>query len=252
MASSRGSAAALRAGRCVLPLVVMVCCVLWMVLVLAPLPPELVFGRGGSVQVSAGEIGGTMERRDRDKPPAPGSGEMPFPEVSEHEKIIDVSPPPSKRRARSETLPKPAREQIVDASRSPPPTEDDTMKETPPLMNQEGVIEASPTPPHPQPKTESPPSRQERPEKVTAVADPCAGRYIYIQDLPSRFNADLLLDCRTLSSWMDTCKHVANAGMGPRLTRTGGAPVHGLVRHEPVHAGGDLPQPDAAVRLPGL
>jgi xyloglucan galactosyltransferase MUR3 len=205
----------------------MVCCVLWMVLVLAPLPPELVFGRGGSVRVSTGEIVGTMERRDRDTPPAPGSGEMSFPAVAEHEKIMDMSPPSSKkRRARPETPPMPAREQIVDASRSPPPPEDDMMKETPPLMNRDGVIVASPPPPHPQPKTESPPSRQarqERPEKVTAVADLCAGRYIYIQDLPSRFNADLLRDCRTLSSWMDMCKHVDNAGMGPRLTRTGGA-----------------------------
>jgi len=54
------------------------------------------------------------------------------------------------------------------------------------------------------------------------VADRCAGRYIYVQELPRRFNADLLRDCRSLSEWTDMCKHVANAGMGPRLTRTGG------------------------------
>ncbi|CAD6267354.1 unnamed protein product [Miscanthus lutarioriparius] len=59
-------------------------------------------------------------------------------------------------------------------------------------------------------------------KKPAAVADRCAARYIYVQDLPSRFNADLLRDCRSLSEWTDMCRHVANAGMGPRLTRTGG------------------------------
>ncbi|GAB2295261.1 hypothetical protein Dimus_029434 [Dionaea muscipula] len=48
-------------------------------------------------------------------------------------------------------------------------------------------------------------------------ADSCAGRYIYIHDLPSRFNDDLLKNCHDLSTWMDFCPYVKNHGFGPRV-----------------------------------
>ncbi|KAF0887635.1 hypothetical protein E2562_002352 [Oryza meyeriana var. granulata] len=104
---------------------------------------------------------------------------------------------------------------------------------TPPPPERGEIIDASPPPPSPSPpppetarhaRAESPPpptTRQERPARAAAT-DRCAGRYIYIHKLPSRFNSDLLRDCRSLSEWTDMCRHVANSGIGPRLTRTGG------------------------------
>ncbi|KAK1650169.1 hypothetical protein QYE76_067974 [Lolium multiflorum] len=47
--------------------------------------------------------------------------------------------------------------------------------------------------------------------------DQCAGRYVYMYDLPPRFNADLARDCRRLSASTDMCKHVANDGFGPPI-----------------------------------
>ncbi|XP_028796341.1 xyloglucan galactosyltransferase MUR3-like [Neltuma alba] len=48
-------------------------------------------------------------------------------------------------------------------------------------------------------------------------SDPCGGRYIYVHDLPSKFNEDMLKDCRTLSLWTNMCKFTTNAGLGPPL-----------------------------------
>ncbi|KAJ3682447.1 hypothetical protein LUZ60_015020 [Juncus effusus] len=48
-------------------------------------------------------------------------------------------------------------------------------------------------------------------------SDSCAGRYIYVHDLPSRFNHDMLRDCQKLSLWTNMCKFMHNAGMGPPL-----------------------------------
>ncbi|GKG45703.1 xyloglucan galactosyltransferase MUR3, partial [Tanacetum coccineum] len=36
---------------------------------------------------------------------------------------------------------------------------------------------------------------------VENVSDPCGGRYVYVHDLPSRFNEDMLKQCRSLSKW---------------------------------------------------
>ncbi|KAJ3680782.1 hypothetical protein LUZ60_015271 [Juncus effusus] len=47
--------------------------------------------------------------------------------------------------------------------------------------------------------------------------DSCSDRYIYVYDLPSRFNSDLLRDCHSLNSWTDMCRFVANSGLGPIL-----------------------------------
>uniref|UniRef100_A0ACD6A4A9 Uncharacterized protein n=1 Tax=Avena sativa TaxID=4498 RepID=A0ACD6A4A9_AVESA len=51
--------------------------------------------------------------------------------------------------------------------------------------------------------------------------DRCAGRYVYMYDLPPRFNADLVRDCRNLSAFPDVCRHVTNDGFGPSITGGG-------------------------------
>jgi hypothetical protein len=48
-------------------------------------------------------------------------------------------------------------------------------------------------------------------------SDPCGGRYIYVHDLPPRFNEDMLKECRSLSLWTNMCKFTTNAGLGPPL-----------------------------------
>lgn len=47
--------------------------------------------------------------------------------------------------------------------------------------------------------------------------DLCNGRYIYVQDLPPRFNADMVRSCGTLSPWTDMCGSTSNGGFGPQL-----------------------------------
>ncbi|KAF2292677.1 hypothetical protein GH714_026662 [Hevea brasiliensis] len=46
-------------------------------------------------------------------------------------------------------------------------------------------------------------------------SDPCGGKYIYVHDLPPRFNEDMLKECRSLSVWTNMCKFTSNAGLGP-------------------------------------
>ncbi|TKY62305.1 Xyloglucan galactosyltransferase KATAMARI1 [Spatholobus suberectus] len=53
-------------------------------------------------------------------------------------------------------------------------------------------------------------------------SDPCGGRYIYVHDLPSRFNEDMLKECRSLSLWTNMCKFTTNAGLGPPLENVDG------------------------------
>lgn len=53
-------------------------------------------------------------------------------------------------------------------------------------------------------------------------SDPCGGRYIYVYDLPSRFNDDMLKECRKLSLWTNMCKFTTNAGLGPPLENVEG------------------------------
>ncbi|KAL9436178.1 hypothetical protein AB3S75_022268 [Citrus x aurantiifolia] len=59
-------------------------------------------------------------------------------------------------------------------------------------------------------------------ETIENKSDPCGGRYIYVHDLPSRFNEDMLKDCKSLSLWTNMCKYTANAGLGPPLANTEG------------------------------
>lgn len=53
-------------------------------------------------------------------------------------------------------------------------------------------------------------------------SDPCGGRYVYVHDLPSRFNEDMLKECKNLSPWTDMCKFMVNVGLGPPLENVGG------------------------------
>ncbi|KAE9619403.1 hypothetical protein Lal_00047755 [Lupinus albus] len=53
-------------------------------------------------------------------------------------------------------------------------------------------------------------------------SDPCGGRYIYVHDLPSRFNEDMLKECKSLSLWTNMCKFTSNAGLGPPLENVEG------------------------------
>lgn len=47
--------------------------------------------------------------------------------------------------------------------------------------------------------------------------DFCKGRYVYVHDLPSRFNDDLLKQCKLLNKWSDMCHYFENKGLGSRL-----------------------------------
>ncbi|KAL6846980.1 hypothetical protein ACP4OV_022833 [Aristida adscensionis] len=217
MRSFHGSAAVIRAGRWLLPLAVPACCVLWMLALFPAQPLELAAGRRGSLLVAVGETVGAVERQAFEPPPPP-----PPPERGGIIATSPPPPPPERHYARTDTPPSspppPERNEIIDAS--PPPPESQSRAET------------SPPPPERHARRDTPAAaaaaaREERPTRSTkpkaaAAGDRCAGRYIYIQDLPRRFNADLLRRCRSLSAWTDMCRHVANAGMGPRLTRTGG------------------------------
>ncbi|XP_059626103.1 xyloglucan galactosyltransferase MUR3-like [Cornus florida] len=53
-------------------------------------------------------------------------------------------------------------------------------------------------------------------------SDPCGGRYIYVHDLPPRFNEDMLKECKSLSVWTNMCKFTTNAGLGPPLENVEG------------------------------
>lgn len=53
-------------------------------------------------------------------------------------------------------------------------------------------------------------------------SDPCGGRYIYVHDLPPRFNEDMLKECKSLSLWTNMCKFTSNAGLGPPLENVEG------------------------------
>jgi len=61
-------------------------------------------------------------------------------------------------------------------------------------------------------------------DNVEVVANPssrnldsCSGQYIYVYDLPSRFNEDLLKGCHSLMRWIDMCPYISNLGLGPKV-----------------------------------
>ncbi|XP_074297056.1 putative xyloglucan galactosyltransferase GT12 [Silene latifolia] len=50
--------------------------------------------------------------------------------------------------------------------------------------------------------------------------DPCSGRYIYMYDLPAKFNKDIVKNCRAIAEWFDYCPYVENEGFGPHFNDT--------------------------------
>ncbi|XP_010510547.1 PREDICTED: probable xyloglucan galactosyltransferase GT11 [Camelina sativa] len=52
--------------------------------------------------------------------------------------------------------------------------------------------------------------------------DPCKGKYVYMHEVPSLFNEELLKNCWTLSRWTDMCELTSNFGLGPRLPNVEG------------------------------
>ncbi|KMT05728.1 hypothetical protein BVRB_7g166580 [Beta vulgaris subsp. vulgaris] len=66
---------------------------------------------------------------------------------------------------------------------------------------------------------------------VDNKSDPCGGRYIYVHDLPPKFNDDMLKECRSLSLWTNMCKFTTNAGLGPPLEN-----IEGVFSHTGWHA----------------
>ncbi|KAL8158319.1 xyloglucan galactosyltransferase KATAMARI1 homolog [Apium graveolens] len=52
--------------------------------------------------------------------------------------------------------------------------------------------------------------------------DACIGRYIYVHDLPSKFNVDILKNCTSSVKWYNNiCEYMSNFGLGPELKGSG-------------------------------
>ncbi|KAJ8426014.1 hypothetical protein Cgig2_026126 [Carnegiea gigantea] len=49
----------------------------------------------------------------------------------------------------------------------------------------------------------------------------CQGRGIYVYDLPSKFNKDLLALCKQMLTWLDFCKFLTNNGIGEPIPELG-------------------------------
>ncbi|KVH94304.1 Exostosin-like protein [Cynara cardunculus var. scolymus] len=57
---------------------------------------------------------------------------------------------------------------------------------------------------------------------VDNKSDPCGGRYVFVHDLPPRFNEDMVKECKSINKWFDMCKFVTNYGLGPPLENSEG------------------------------
>ncbi|KAL8138916.1 hypothetical protein V2J09_004917 [Rumex salicifolius] len=51
--------------------------------------------------------------------------------------------------------------------------------------------------------------------------DACDGKGIFVYDLPSKFNKDLMAQCSEMVSWMDFCKFLSNGGFGETVSQLG-------------------------------
>ncbi|KAG7013772.1 putative xyloglucan galactosyltransferase GT14, partial [Cucurbita argyrosperma subsp. argyrosperma] len=52
------------------------------------------------------------------------------------------------------------------------------------------------------------------------LQNPCSGRYLFIHNIPSRFNLDLIRDCQSLTRGTDKsdmCPYFQNSGLGPEI-----------------------------------
>ncbi|KAK7295643.1 hypothetical protein RJT34_18554 [Clitoria ternatea] len=52
---------------------------------------------------------------------------------------------------------------------------------------------------------------------TTRNLDTCSSQYIYVYDLPSRFNVELLKNCHSLVKWFDMCPYMSNFGLGVKV-----------------------------------
>ncbi|KAL8057400.1 hypothetical protein ABFX02_04G181000 [Erythranthe guttata] len=64
--------------------------------------------------------------------------------------------------------------------------------------------------------------KQEQEQEDKAVTErttqkPCTGRYVYVHELPSRFNHDYIKECKLLNKWHDMCQYFVNSGLGESL-----------------------------------
>ncbi|RLN39650.1 hypothetical protein C2845_PM01G40300 [Panicum miliaceum] len=93
----------------------------------------------------------------------------------------------------------------------------------PPLLSGNAAGRGRAPPAQPQPSSALAVQVQPPPPPVEAApADRCAGRYIYMYDLPPRFNEDLVRDCKKLWRFYDMCPLLANCDMGRGLGDEGG------------------------------
>ncbi|ESW35803.1 hypothetical protein PHAVU_001G266100 [Phaseolus vulgaris] len=61
--------------------------------------------------------------------------------------------------------------------------------------------------------------------KNLTTTHPCTGRYVYIHQLPSRFNTDLLHNCHSLTRGTNKpnmCPYMQNMGLGPQIATSQG------------------------------
>ncbi|KAH9557789.1 hypothetical protein CY35_07G102900 [Sphagnum magellanicum] len=62
--------------------------------------------------------------------------------------------------------------------------------------------------------------------KPSGINDPCAGKRIYMYDLPPKFNVALLERCgKKLVKWIDFCPHMQNYGFGQMVSKSTAAPL---------------------------
>ncbi|XP_004300780.1 PREDICTED: xyloglucan galactosyltransferase KATAMARI1 [Fragaria vesca subsp. vesca] len=54
----------------------------------------------------------------------------------------------------------------------------------------------------------------------------CEGRGVYVYDLPSKFNKDLLGQCRDMVPWMDFCEYFKNEALGESIPKLGDGWYH--------------------------
>ena len=81
----------------------------------------------------------------------------------------------------------------------------------------------------------------------------CLGKYIFVYNLPSEFNAKLVENCDSLSRWFDFCPYLSNMGFGPKVEDKSSKGVflakqQGLVQNKPIFLGSHFPRENEAHR----
>ncbi|XP_059660186.1 xyloglucan galactosyltransferase MUR3-like [Cornus florida] len=132
--------------------------------------------------------------------------------------------PPSRVRpsnAQSMPISRPTSPPPPPPSSPPPPSPPPSSPPAPPPPTPSSP--PPPLPPSPPPSTDHIAHKSDNYPFMKALrtienkSDPCGGRYIYVHDLPPRFNEDMLRECKSLSRWVNMCRFTTNAGLGPPL-----------------------------------